>query len=103
MKFKVLTLATMKTAFFWDVMPYSPDLSLCDFILFPKLKFYLKGRHFWMVENIKKAVTDQLKVIPVSDFQCCYEECLQRCVASQRNILKGTNSICSLKINRELY
>ena len=68
--------------------PYSPDLSLCDFVLFPKLKFYLKGRHFGMVENIEKAVTDQLKVIPVSDFQRCYEEWeqhLQRCVASQRN------------------
>ena len=26
--------------------PYSPDLSLCDFFLFPKLKFHLKGRHF---------------------------------------------------------
>jgi len=33
--------------------PYSPDLSPCDFLLFPKLKFYLKGRHFGTVENIK--------------------------------------------------
>ena len=54
--------------------PYSPDLSLCDFVLFPKLKFYLKGCHFGMVENIEKAVTEQLKVIPVSDFQRCYED-----------------------------
>ena len=41
-----------------------------------------------MVENIEKAVTDQLKAIPVSDFQRCYkewEQCLQRCVASQGN------------------
>ena len=37
--------------------PYSPDLSPCDFFLFPKLKFHLKGRHFGMVENIEKAVT----------------------------------------------
>ena len=41
--------------------PYSPDLSMCDIFLFPKLKVYLKGRHLGMVENIKKAVTDQLK------------------------------------------
>ena len=26
--------------------PYWPDLSPCDFFLFPKLKFHLKGRHF---------------------------------------------------------
>jgi hypothetical protein len=26
--------------------PYSPDLSRCEFFLFPKLKFHLKGRHF---------------------------------------------------------
>ena len=41
-----------------------------------------------MAENIKKAVTDQLKLILVSDFQCCYkewEQSLQRCVASQGN------------------
>jgi len=54
--------------------PYSPDLSPCDFFLFPKLKFYLKGHHFGTVENIEKAVTDQLNAIPVSDYQRCYEE-----------------------------
>ena len=71
---------------------YSPDLSPCDFILFPKLKFHLKGRHFGTVENIEKAVTDQLKAIPVSDYQRCYEEWkqrLRRCVASQGNYFEG--------------
>jgi len=38
--------------------PYPPDLSPCDFFLFPKLKFHLKGRHFGTVENIEKAVTN---------------------------------------------
>ena len=42
-------------------LPYSPDLSPCDFFLFQRLKFRLKGRHFGTVENIEKAVTDQLK------------------------------------------
>ena len=73
--------------------PYSPDLSPCDFFfLFQKLKFYLKGRHFGTVENIEKAVTDQLKAIPVSDFQRCYEEWeprLRRCVVSQGNYFEG--------------
>jgi len=68
--------------------PYSPDLSPCDFFLFPKLKFNLKGRHFGTVKNIEKAVTDQLKAIPVSDYQRSYEEWeqrLRRCVACQGN------------------
>ena len=72
--------------------PYSLDLSPCDFFLFPKLKFYLKGRHFGTVENTEKAVTDQLKAILVSDFQRCYEEweqCLRRSVASQGNYFEG--------------
>ena len=72
--------------------PYSPDLSPCDFFLFPKLKFYLKGRHFEKVENTEKAVIDQPKAIPVSDFQRCYDEWeqrLRRCVASQGNYFEG--------------
>jgi len=72
--------------------PYSPDISPWDFFLFPKLKFRLKGRHFVTVENIQKAVTDQLKAIPVSDYQRCYKEWEQRlwrCVASQGNYFEG--------------
>jgi len=40
------------------------------------------------VENIEKAVTDQPKAIPVSDFQRCYEDWeqrLRRFVDSQGN------------------
>ena len=72
--------------------PYSPDLSPCDFFLFPKLKFLLQGRHFGTVENIEKAVTNQLKAIQVSDYQRCYEEGKQRLrrrVASQGNYFEG--------------
>jgi histone-lysine N-methyltransferase SETMAR len=43
--------------------PYSPDLSLPDYFLFPKLKMKLKGRHFADVADIKEAVTDELQKI----------------------------------------
>jgi hypothetical protein len=33
--------------------PYSPDLTLCDFILFPKIKLKLKGRWFETIEEIQ--------------------------------------------------
>ncbi|GFT52884.1 putative mariner transposase [Trichonephila clavipes] len=68
--------------------PYSPDLSPCDFSLFPKSKNPLKGHHFGTLENIQTAVTDQLKAIPISEFHQYYEEWkkrLQRCVASEGN------------------
>jgi histone-lysine N-methyltransferase SETMAR len=34
--------------------PYSPDLSPCNFYLYPKLKSKLKGHHFGMMETYKK-------------------------------------------------
>ena len=37
--------------------PYSPDLSPCDFVLFPRLKNHLKGRHFVTLDNIQKSIT----------------------------------------------
>ena len=66
--------------------PHSPDLSPCDFFLFPRLKTHLKELCFGAPDNIQTAVTNQLKAIPVSEFQHCYEECKtcpQCCVVSQ--------------------
>jgi len=45
-----------------------------------------------MVVNIEKAVTDQLKAIPFSDFKRYYEkweQCLRGCLASQGNYFEG--------------
>jgi len=74
--------------------PYSPNLSPCDFFLFPKLKFHLKSHHFGIVDNIQKVVTDQLRALLHEDFQHCYQEWeqhLRRCVASQENYFEGDN------------
>jgi len=54
--------------------PYSPDLSPCDFFLFPRIKIHLKGQHFGTLENIQSSVTDELKTIPVTEFQNCYKQ-----------------------------
>ncbi|GBL74046.1 hypothetical protein AVEN_230956-1 [Araneus ventricosus] len=40
--------------------PYSPDLSLSNFFLFPKLKVALKGRIFTDIMLIEAAVTREL-------------------------------------------
>jgi hypothetical protein len=33
--------------------PYSPDLTPCDFFLFPKMKLNMKGRWFDTIEEIQ--------------------------------------------------
>jgi len=74
--------------------PFSPDLSPCDFFLFPQLKNHLKGRHFSTLDNIQKRVTYESEVIPVEAFQHCYEQWkqrLRRCVAAQGNYFEGGN------------
>ena len=37
--------------------PYSPDLTLCDFFLFQKVKLAVKEHHFESREDIQRAVT----------------------------------------------
>jgi hypothetical protein len=71
--------------------PYPPDLRLCDFFLFPKLKFHLKVGHFETVDNSQNVMKDQLRALPQEDFQQCYWEweCLRLFVASQGNYFEG--------------
>ena len=74
--------------------PYSPDLSPCDFFLFPWLKNNLKGRHFGTLDNIQKSIANELKGIPAEASQHCYEQWKQRllrCVAAQGNYSEGDN------------
>jgi hypothetical protein len=44
-------------------LPYSPDLSLPDYFLFPTLKMKLKGLSFAYVAEIQEAITDKLKKV----------------------------------------
>ena len=58
--------------------PYSPDLTSCDFFLFPKIKSVLKGTHFSDIDSIKMAATTELKKIPENAFQECFESWKRR-------------------------
>jgi len=72
--------------------PYSPDLALCNFFIFPKLKPHLKGHHFGTVENVQAAATRALNNISSEDFLHCYEEWQQRwnrCIRSQGAYFEG--------------
>jgi hypothetical protein len=58
--------------------PSSPNLSPCDYFLFPKLKLPSKGRLFEDVQDIQAAVTSSLRAIPQEDVQRSFQSLLDR-------------------------
>jgi hypothetical protein len=66
----------------------SPD----DFVMFPKKKETLKGRHFDDIDDISS-----LKTIPQNQFQNCFEGLTRRwhrCIASQGEYFEGDAETC---------
>jgi len=57
-----------------DHPPYLPDLALCDFWLFPKLKIALKGQRFADLSDIQRKVKKLLCGIPEIDFENCLHQ-----------------------------
>jgi transposase len=53
--------------------PYSPDLSPCDFALFPKLKMKLKAHCFETVSDIQRKSQVVLNSIKENDFHAAFE------------------------------
>ena len=52
--------------------PYSPDLTPCDFWLFPKLSRYET------IEEMKEAVTKVIDMLTQEDFDGAFEKLLER-------------------------
>ena len=63
-------------------VPHSPDLSPCDYFLFPKLKLPLKGHLFEDVQAIQGAVTSSLRATPQEDVQRSFQSLLDRTTRS---------------------
>ena len=53
---------------------YSPDLAPADFLLFPKLKTTLKGRHFQITEEIQENAIRELRAIAESALQEAFQQ-----------------------------
>ena len=64
---------------FLDHPPYSPDLSPCDFWLFPRLKEMLAGHRFESSCGIGSAVYQCLQHIPKEDYQAAFRKWVDRC------------------------
>ena len=66
---KVNEFLMKKQIFLIDQPLYSPDLSLCNYFLFPKLKTAMKGAFYDDVPTIQEALTQVLKYIPNTEFK----------------------------------
>jgi len=53
---------------------YSPDLALCDFYVFPKMKLRLKGWHFVSIKEIPAESQQVLNMLTPTDFNECFQK-----------------------------
>ena len=68
--------------------PYSRDLALCDFWLFPKLR----GCRYETIEEMKEAVTKVIDTLTQEDFHGAFQKLLERynkCIAAGGDYFEG--------------
>ena len=71
---------------------YSPDLALCDFWLFPKLKEKLRGWLYETIEEMKEAVMKVIDTLSQEDFHGAFRKFLERynkCIAARGDYFEG--------------
>jgi hypothetical protein len=76
--------------------PYSPDLAICNFFSFQKVKTTLKGHHSESTDYIQKSVTQVLNDSPQNPLQECYkrlQQRWQRCVQAQWMYFEGDHIV----------
>lgn len=74
---------TMDVIATWEVnlvqpAPYSPDLSPCDFFLFPIVKKRMRGIRFESREQAREALDVELAKLEKRDFEVCFDAWISR-------------------------
>ena len=72
--------------------PYSPDLSPCDFFLFPRLKKMLSGNKNTSRSSLGSAIYQCLQQIPKEDYLSAFRDWvkrLQTCVSVKGEYFEG--------------
>ena len=64
--------------------PYSPDLTSCDFWLFPKLR----DCRYETIEEMKEAVTKVIDTLKQEEFDGAFQKLLE-CIAAGGDYLEG--------------
>lgn len=73
--------------------PYSPDLSPCDYWLFPVLKDRLAGHRFRRIQDMARAVNSELRGIPPEDYRAAiqnYPKRLKMCIRYHGEYFEGS-------------
>ena len=74
--------------------PYSPELSPCDFFLFPKLKSQLRGVQFHDDNEMLAALDQAIGSLTRNDFQNCFADWFDRmknCIDAQGQYFEKIN------------
>ena len=72
--------------------PYSPDLSPCDFFLFPRLKKMLSGNKYTSRSSLGSAIYQYLQQIPKEDYLSSFRDWvkrLQKCLSVKGEYFEG--------------
>ncbi len=72
--------------------PYSPDLAICDFFVFPRIKSELRGHRFRNLRDMKTAVLRTLRNIPKEDIHNAFQSLPLRwmkCISAQGEYFEG--------------
>ena len=72
--------------------PYSPDLSPCDFFLFPSLKKMLSGNKYTSRSSLGSAIYQCLQQIPKEDYSSAFHDWvkrLQKCISVKGEYFEG--------------
>jgi hypothetical protein len=78
-----------------DHPPYSPDLAPSDFLLFPKEKEILKGRHFDDIDDIRSNTAAAMEAITQNHFRNRFEGRTRpwyQCITFQEEYFEGDHS-----------
>ena len=74
--------------------PHSPDLDPCDFFLFLKLKYLLRGTRHELIEAIKRNSPKELNAIPAEAYKKCMKNWINRwhaCIGSKGAYFESYN------------
>lgn len=59
--------------------PYSPDLSPCDFWLFPTIKNRMKGKVYYTDTEVLEAFKENADLLETKDFKNAFSTWIKRC------------------------
>ena len=81
-----------ESTFYMTMPPFSPDLSPCDFFLFPRLKKMLSGNKYMSRSSLGSAIYQCLQQIPKEDYLSAFRDWvkrLQKCVSVKGEYFEG--------------